>query len=108
VSLPPDRLPALLKLHAADPLDAELCYMIALEETKHDRDAQAVAWFDKALAIQPATHYAYFQKAKAQSRLGLMEEAQATADAGISRAQADGHAKALGELQELRRGLNES
>lgn len=100
------RLPSLLKLHAADPLDAELCYMIALEHTKSDQDAEAVAWFDKGLAANPALHYAYFQKAKAQSRLGLMEEAQATADAGISKAQADGHAKALGELQELRRGLN--
>lgn len=105
MSAPASRLPALLKLHAADPLDAELCYMIALEETKSDHDGEAVAWFDKALSIQPATHYAYFQKAKAQSRLGLMEEAVATADAGILRAQADGHAKALGELQELRRGL---
>lgn len=96
------RLPSLLKLHAADPGDSELCYMIALEHTKIPDDAQAVTWLDNALAANPAHHYAYYQKAKAQMRLGLHNEALVTVDAGIAKARQDGNGKAVGELSELK------
>lgn len=95
------RLPALLKLHASDPGDSELCYMIALEQTKMPDDRQAVEWLDKALAANPAHHYAYYQKAKAQNRLGLQSEALVTVNAGIAKAHQDGNGKAVGELTEL-------
>lgn len=79
--------------------------MIALEHTKNGQDGAAVEWFDKGLAVNPSLHYAYFQKAKAQSRMGMLDEAVFTAEVGISKAQEDGNMKALGELQELRLGL---
>lgn len=75
--------------------------MIALEYTKADNDITAVEWFDKGLVANPSLHYAYFQKAKAQSRLGMLDAAIFTAEVGITKAQADGNGKAFGELQEL-------
>lgn len=97
-----NRLDQLTQLLAADPDDADVPYMIALEHAKADDPAAAVAWLDKALALDPGYHYAYFQKAKMLSAMGEDDDALAAVDAGIARATADGHAKALGELQELR------
>ncbi|MEM7625123.1 MAG: tetratricopeptide repeat protein [Planctomycetota bacterium] len=97
-----DRLEQLLKLHAADPDDADVPYMIALEHAKADDPAEAIAWLDRALALDPGYHYAYFQKAKMLSELGEDEDARAVLDQGIARASADGHAKAVGELEELK------
>jgi len=100
-----DRLEQLTKLLAADPDDADVPYMIALEHGKAGDTETAVAWLDKALALDPGYHYAYFQKAKMLSELGEDDDALAAVDAGIARATADGHAKAVGELQELRLAL---
>lgn len=101
----PDRLEQLQKLLAADPSDADVPYMIALEHAKLDDPAAAVDWLDKTIALDPAYHYAYFQKAKMLSELGEDDDALAAVDAGIARANADGNAKATGELQELRQAL---
>ncbi|MEM9883489.1 MAG: hypothetical protein AAF800_11275 [Planctomycetota bacterium] len=100
-----DRLAQLEKLLAVDPSDADVPYMIALEHAKADDPEAAVRWLDRAIGIDPSYHYAYFQKAKQLSELGEDEAALAAADAGIARAEADGHAKAVGELQELRANL---
>lgn len=97
-----DRLEQLTKLLAVDPGDADVPYMIALEHAKADDPETAVEWLDKALALDPSYHYAYFQKAKMLSEMGDEEDALAAVDAGIAKATADGHAKAVGELQELR------
>jgi hypothetical protein len=96
------RLPTLLKLHAADPGDGELCYMIALEHTKIPDDQQAIAWLDKGIAANPSHHYAYYQKAKAQMRLDQHNEALVTVDFGLRQARKDGNQKAVGELSELK------
>ena len=97
-----DRLEKLTALHAADPSDADLPYMIALEHAKAGDNAQAIARFDKALAINAHYHYAYFQKAKALDDDGETDDAVAVLDVGIAMAGKAGDAKALGELQELR------
>lgn len=97
-----DRLEQLLKLHAADPDDADLPYMIALEHGKADDTEQAIAWLDKTLALNANYHYAYFQKAKMLDADGEANEALAVLDVGIAKASAAGDAKALGELRELR------
>jgi tetratricopeptide (TPR) repeat protein len=100
-----DRLEQLQKLRAADPADADVPYMIALEYAKADDPEQALVWLDKCLALDVSYHYAYFQKAKMLSALGDDTAAHAAADAGIARADADGHGKAVGELQELKAAL---
>ena len=98
----PNRLEQLQKLLAADPEDADVPYMIALEHAKAGDPAEAVTWLDKALLIDPGYHYAYYQKAKMLSEQGEDDDALAAVDAGIARASADCNAKAVGELQELR------
>ena len=97
-----DRLEQLLKLHAVDPADTDLPYMIALEHAKADDAEQAIEWFDRTLALNPHYHYAYFQKAKALDNEGESAEALAVLDEGIAMAKKAGDAKALGELQELK------
>lgn len=97
-----ERLEQLEKLHAADPTDADLPYMIALEYAKADDTEQALAWLDKTIALNAHYHYAYFQKAKMLDEEGEGAEAIVTLDEGIALAAEAGDAKALGELQELR------
>jgi len=101
-----DRLQQLHKLLAADPSDADLRYMVALEHVKVGSFAEAVDWLDKALALNAHYHYAYFQKAKALAALGRDEEAKRTLDVGIDNARAAGDAKAVGELSELRASMD--
>ncbi len=99
------RLDTLRKLIAADPSDPDLSYMIALEHAKADDPEEALVWLDKALALKPTYHYAYFQKAKLQSELGDEDAALATLDAGITSADTHGDYKAVGELRELRAAM---
>ena len=102
-----DRLPKLLALHHADPHDADVLYMIALEHTKAQRYEDAVAWLDRTLAQAPGYHYAYFQQAKAYEELGRHDRAKDTLVRGIRRAQEDGNGKAVGELTGLLESLEE-
>ena len=97
-----DRLDQLLKLREADPADADLPYMIALEYAKADDADQAIRWLDQAIDQNPHYHYAYFQKAKLLDDQGEGAEALVVLDRGIALATEAGNAKALGELQELR------
>ncbi len=97
----PSRLEPLLKLHATEPDDPFLTYSIGLEHTNHGSPADAIAWFDKTLALDPHYHYAYFQKAKALDALDRTEEAAAVLNEGIRQACEGGDAKAEGELAGL-------
>lgn len=97
-----DRLEQLQKLYAADPQDADLPYMIALEHGKAGDVAQALSWLDKTIELNANYHYAYFQKAKVLDEDGEIDQAVAVLDQGIALATQAGDAKALGELQELR------
>jgi tetratricopeptide (TPR) repeat protein len=96
-----DRLAKLEKLLAADPRDAELCYMIALEHSKAGRFADAVDWLDRTLELDPRQHYAYFQKGKSLAAMGRPGDARRTIETGLNRAHEDGNPKAAGELAEL-------
>ncbi|MEM0915875.1 MAG: hypothetical protein AAGK09_14870 [Planctomycetota bacterium] len=100
------RLDQLLKLHAADPADAELCYMIGLEHGNAGDLDDALAWLDKAIATDLAFGYAYFQKGKHLIDADREDDALAAIDAGIAAARDAGDAKALGELQELRESID--
>ena len=102
-----DRLNTLEKMHAADPADADLPYMIAIEHANAERFDDAITWLDKTLALNAHYHYAYFQKAKMLSELGDDGAAVTILDEGIAKASAASDGKALGELQELRGMLAE-
>lgn len=102
-----DRLTTLEQMHGADPADADLPYMIAIEHGNAERFDDAIAWLDKTLALNDHYHYAYFQKAKMLSELGEDEDAVIVLDQGIAKAANANDGKALGELQELRGMLAE-
>ena len=97
-----NRLEQLQKLFAADPNDADLPYMIALDYAKAGDTMLALQWLDKTLALNAHYHYAYFQKAKLLEEDGEGADALVALDDGIKMATEAGDAKALGELQELR------
>lgn len=97
-----DRLEQLYKLHEADPSDADLPYMIALDYAKSGNTAVALEWLDKTIAHNAHYHYAYFQKAKLLDEDGEGADALVALEEGIKLATEAGDAKALGELQELR------
>ncbi len=97
-----ERLAKLVALWSADPGDADVAYMIALEHGKLGAVDEAVAWLDRALALDASYHYAYFQKGKLLGGAGRMDEARVAIDAGLARARADGNGKAAGELEVLR------
>ena len=96
------RLEQLQKLFEADPADADLPYMIALEHGKAGDTDEAIAWLDKTIALNAHYHYAYFQKAKLFDEDGEINQAVAVLDQGIELATKAGDTKALGELQELK------
>ena len=100
-----DRLTKLQQLFDADPTDADLPYMIAVEHANAGRTRDAIDWLDRALAVDANHLYAYYQKAKALSELGDADAARTAADEGIRRAAAARHDKALNELNELRAAL---
>ena len=100
----PTRLEQLQKLHAADPDDADVTYMIAMEHANADDPAVlpvVLDWLDKTLALDADYLYAYFQKAKAQSALGDNVAAVDTLKHGIEKARVAGDTKAVNELGEL-------
>lgn len=105
-----DRLKQLQKLHAADPEDADITYMIAMEHTKLEGDSggdasAVIDWLNKTLDLDPNYLYAYFQKAKAQSELGNDDQAKATLQLGIQKAKSALDSKAVSELSELHQSM---
>lgn len=100
------RLPQLLKLRDADPTDADVPYMIALEHAKSGSGDEALSWLDQAIATDADHFYAYFQKALLLQSAGRIEEAKSAADTGIARAEAGMDPKAAGELRDLRERID--
>jgi tetratricopeptide (TPR) repeat protein len=95
------RLDQLRKLHAADPSDADVCYMIAQELGKGGEHAPAKEWYDRCLAADGAYCYAYFFKAISQNETGDRPGAVATLRQGLVHARASGHPKSISELSSL-------
>jgi tetratricopeptide (TPR) repeat protein len=89
-----DRLTQLLKLADAEPTDTFVLYGIAQEYAKRAATGDALAWYDRCLAVDPNYCYAYFHKAKVLEDADRMTEAIATLRAGLERARAcrDQHA----------------
>lgn len=91
----------LQKLLAADPNDPFILYGLAQEYAKLNDHAQAVEFYDRCLAADPAYCYAYYHKARTQFAAGQDAIARATILAGMSAAKTHGDAHALSELQAL-------
>jgi hypothetical protein len=113
-----NRLEQLQNLHAADPTDADVTYMIAMEHAKladasggepggepggasEGGPAAVIDWLNKTLDLDPNYLYAYFQKAKAQSEQGHDDRAKATLQLGIEKSKTASDTKAVSELSEL-------
>ncbi len=92
------RIDELQKLHEDDPKDADVMYMLAQEHAKEGDPDEAVAWYDKCLAVDPAYLYAYFHKARALESAGEIEDAKDALREGVKSAQVQRDEKALGEI----------
>jgi len=85
-------------LLTSTPDDPFLMYGLALEHAKAGRHNDAIDWFDRSLAVDPASCYAYYHKARSLESLDRFEQAAATLRAGIEQAQAQHDAHAESEL----------
>jgi tetratricopeptide (TPR) repeat protein len=72
---------------------------IAQEHARAGRHAEALGWYDRALASDPAYCYAYFHKARSLEELDRADEACATLRTGIDAARRAGDSHALGEMR---------
>jgi tetratricopeptide (TPR) repeat protein len=63
--------------------------------------ARALEWFDKAIAQDPNSFPAYYQKARCLAKLGKKQEAITTAKKGIEQAQKAGNADYVALNQKL-------
>lgn len=93
-----DRIAQLHKILQAEPDDSFCLYGMAMEHAKLGHHDDAIAWFDKTLAVDPHYCYAYFHKAKSQQELGDDEAARQTLRAGLEKARSIGDEKAAGEI----------
>lgn len=72
-----------------------------MEYAKQGDHAGAVEWFDRTIAADPNSCYAYFHKAKSQEQLGDLAGARTALETGLARARALGDHKAAGEIEYL-------
>jgi len=103
-------MPSLESLHRlleSSPNDPFVPYAIAQEHAKQRAFAEAVAWFDRCLAVDGAYCYAYYHKARSQQASGDLPGARATVAEGLRAAHRAGDAKASGELSTLQMDLAE-
>lgn len=96
---PHERLAQLLKLHAADPADPFCLYGIAQEHARAGRHEEALGWYDRTLAADPAYCYAYFHKARSLEDLDRIDDACAVLRAGAEAARRAGDGHALSEIR---------
>jgi len=87
-----------MRMVEQDPTDAFCLYGVAQEHAKAGRHAEAVEWYRRAIAADPAHAYARFHMAKSLESLGRVEEATAALRDGLAAAKVAGDAKAANEL----------
>jgi tetratricopeptide (TPR) repeat protein len=93
------RLEKLNELHAKNPDDPDIHYMIAQEHAQQGDHAASLGWYDTCLENDPDYHYAYFHKAKSQEATGDTDGARRTLDAGLARAREANNQKAVNEIE---------
>jgi len=93
-----DRLAQLMRMADAEPGDPFFPYGIAQEHARAGRHDEAIAWYDRTVAVDANYCYAYFHKARSLEELGRTDDACAALRSGIERARAAGDRHALSEL----------
>lgn len=101
-------LEQLQRLLEADPDDAFVLYSLAQEYARLGRWTDAIAHYDRCLAVVPLYCYAYYHKARVQSQTGDLVGASATIRLGLDAARQAGDAHAAAELQALLDSLESS
>ena len=96
-----DRLSQLRNLLDKDPHDAFCMYGIGMEYSKTGNHAQAIAWFDRTMEVDPTYCYAWYHKARCQDSAGDATAATQTLQDGIEHAAACGDTHAAQEMSEL-------
>ena len=93
-----ERISQLKAMLQAEPTDTFCLYGLAMEHARLGLHAEAVEWFDRALAVDPNYCYAYFHKAKSLEQAGNDSAATATLREGLARARSSGDTKAASEI----------
>ena len=94
-----DRLTKLRALLEKEPDDGFLLYAIAQEYAKAGDTDQAVAHYDRAIAVDPKECYAFFHKAKVLEEARRVPEAVTALRAGLARARTVSDRKAASEIE---------
>ncbi len=94
-----ERLEKLQAMLTKQPDDAFLLYGVAMEFKKEGRWAEALAQFDRVLAVDPGYCYAYYQKGLVLEENGDVNGAKSAYEAGIKAAVAKNDDHARSELQ---------
>jgi len=95
------RLEKLRQLAAAQPDDPLTHYGVGLECMGLEQWPDALAAFDRTLAIDAQYSAAYLQKARTLLKLDRRAEAAAALQAGVAVAAARGETHAVSKMQEL-------
>lgn len=93
------RVEQLHKLLAAEPDDAEVYYMLAMEYKSTGQFEQALAKFDDCIRLNPSYAPAYFQKGNTCAAAGQVEQARRALALGIDKARQAGDLHAAEEMQ---------
>lgn len=94
-----DRLLKLRALLQAEPDDGFVLYGLAQECQKLGRLDEAIAYYDRAIEVDPKQCYAFFHKAKALELAKRRGEIEGVLRAGLARARAVSDFKAASEIQ---------
>jgi tetratricopeptide (TPR) repeat protein len=104
--LPPlAKIDQIRRMLASEPNDLLLNYALAMELFSAGAHEEALAQFDRVLAVNPAYSAAYMQKAKALIELGRHADAKAVLQAGIDVAERRGDLHAKDKMEELLRAV---
>jgi tetratricopeptide (TPR) repeat protein len=95
------RIDQLLKLAQSQPDDPLIHYGIGLEYANQERWAEALAMLERTLKIDPQYVAAFFQKARAELKLGRRSDAAATLAAGIRQADERGDRHSADEMRKM-------
>ncbi len=99
------RIDQISRMLASEPNDLLLNYALAMELLAAGRHDEALAQFDKVIAIHPAYSAAYLQKAKALIDLKRHDDARAVLEGGIKVAEQRGDLHARDKMEELLRAI---
>lgn len=99
------RLERLQRLANTQPDDPFLHYGVGLEFTNLEQWPEAIAAFDRALALDARYVAAHVQKARAEIKLSHAAAARAALTAGLAAANAAGDAHAADEMRKMLEAL---